>query len=90
MSDNISSENFVQAFPNPFVNNFSVYLHNFGATKVYFKIYDSNGRLMYNQNLSVNGSLYQQINTQLFSKGTYFFSVQTNNGFKFVKKILKQ
>jgi aminopeptidase N len=90
MSDNISSENFVQVFPNPFVNRFSVYLHNFSATKVYFKIYDSNGRLMYNQNLSVNGSLYQEINTQLFSKGAYFFSVQTNNGFKFVKKILKQ
>ncbi|HEX7457209.1 MAG TPA: M1 family aminopeptidase [Ginsengibacter sp.] len=90
MSDNISSENFVQVFPNPFVNRFSVYLHNFSATKVYFKIYDSNGRLMYNQNLSVNGSLYQEINTQLFSKGAYFFSVQTNNDFKFVKKILKQ
>jgi hypothetical protein len=90
MSDNISSENFVQVFPNPFVNSFSVYLHNFSAAKVYFKIYDSNGRLMYNQNLSVNGSLYQEINTQLFSKGAYFFNVQTNNGFKFVKKILKQ
>jgi aminopeptidase N len=90
MSDNISSENFVQVFPNPFVNSFSVYLHNFSAAKVYFKIYDSNGRLMYNQNLSVNGSLYQEINTQLLSKGAYFFSVQTNNDFKFVKKILKQ
>jgi aminopeptidase N len=90
MSYNISSENFVQVFPNPFVNRFSLYLHNFSATKVYFKIYDSNGRLMYNQNLSVNGSLYQEINTQLFSKGAYFFNVQTNNGFKFVKKILKQ
>ena len=90
MSDNISSENFVQVFPNPFVNRFSVYLHNFSATKVYFKIYESNGRLMYNQNLSVNGSLYQEINTQLFSKGAYFFNVQTNNDFKFVKKILKQ
>ena len=90
MSDNISSENFVQVFPNPFVNSFSVYLHNFSGTKVYFKIYDSNGRLMYDQNLSVNGSLYRDINTQLASKGAYFFSVQTNNGFKFVKKILKQ
>lgn len=91
VSDNISSENFVQVFPNPFTNNCSVYLHNFNAAKVYFKIYDAAGRLMYNQYSTVNGgSLYQEINTQLFSKGTYFLSMQTNNGYRFIKKILKQ
>ena len=32
----------------------------------------------------------QQINSQSFSKGIYIFNIQTDNGFKFVKKILKQ
>jgi len=90
INDNINSENFVQVFPNPFTNNLNIYLHNFTNTKVYFKIYDVNGRLMYNQNSIVNGSLFRDINTQLFSKGVYLFSIQTGNGFKSVKKILKQ
>ncbi|KAA9041671.1 T9SS type A sorting domain-containing protein [Ginsengibacter hankyongi] len=90
INDNINSENFVQAFPNPFTNNLSIYLHNFNNTKVYFKIYDVNGRLMYHQNFSINESLFRDINTQFFSKGVYLFSIQTGNGFKSVKKILKQ
>ncbi|HSQ44428.1 MAG TPA: M1 family aminopeptidase [Ginsengibacter sp.] len=90
ITDNINSENIVQIFPNPFTNNLSIYLHNFNNTKVYFKIYDVNGRLMYNQNSSINGSLFKEINTQLFPKGVYLFSIQTASGFKYVKKILKQ
>ncbi len=90
ISDNITSENFVQVFPNPFTNSFGVYLHNFYDSKVYFKIYDADGRLMYKQSFQVNGALYQEINTQSFAKGVYLFSIQTNKEFKFVKKILKQ
>ena len=90
VDDNITSENIVQVFPNPFVNSFNIYLHNFKDTKAYLKIYDAKGSLLYNENLSVNGSLYRQINSQSFPKGLYVVKIQTGDGFKFVKKILKQ
>ena len=89
ISDN-SSENFVQVFPNPFGNNFNLYLHNFKASKVYLKIYDAKGSLIVTESLSVNGSLYKEINLQSFPKGIYILNLQTDDGFKFVKKILKQ
>ena len=61
-----------------------------GMDKVYLKIYDAKGSLIVTESLSVNGSLYKEINLQSFPKGIYILNLQTDDGFKFVKKILKQ
>jgi aminopeptidase N len=90
INDNISNENFVQIFPNPFADNFNLYLHNFKASKAYLKIYDAKGSLIFNETLSLNGSLYREINSQSFPKGIYILNLKTDDGFNFVKKILKQ
>jgi hypothetical protein len=90
VKDNINDKNFVQIFPNPFKNNFNIYLHNFSSPKAYLKIYDARGSLILHQNLRINGSLYNSINAQTFSKGIYILSVQTDDGYKFIQKILKQ
>jgi aminopeptidase N len=90
VSDNITAENIVQVFPNPFLNNFSLYLHNFNSQNAYLKIYDAKGSLILEQSIVVNASLYTTINTQSFPKGIYIIKLQTDNGFKFTKKILKQ
>ncbi len=80
----------MQVFPNPFLNNFNLYLHNFTAHKGDIKIYDAKGSLVFNENILLNSSLYTTINTQSFSKGIYIIKIETDDGFKYVKKILKQ
>jgi len=90
INDDITGKNIVQVFPNPFLNNFNLYLHNFAAQKAYVQIYDAKGSLLFNENILLNGSLYTTINTQSFSKGIYIIKLQTDDGFRYVKKILKQ
>jgi len=90
INDDITGKNIVQVFPNPFLNNFNLYLHNFAAQKAYVQIYDAKGSLVFNENILLNGSLYTPINTQSFSKGIYIIKLQTDDGFRYVKKILKQ
>ena len=90
INDQLISTNSVQLFPVPFKNNLNVYLHNFSASSAHIKIYDMKGSLILNENLNLNGSSFNPINTQSFPKGTYIFNLQTSDGFKFVKKILKQ
>lgn len=90
VNDNINETNVIQIFPNPFFNNFYVYLRNFQTSNAQLRVYDVNGKLMVNKNLPVNGSLFSEINTQTFARGIYFIKIQADNGVKFVKKILKQ
>jgi aminopeptidase N len=90
INDNISGNNYVQVFPVPFGNTLNIYLHNFKSTSAGVNIYDTKGSLILKQNLNLNGSLYFPINTQLFPKGVYILKLQTEDGFKFIKKILKQ
>ncbi len=90
INNDISGTNVVQIFPNPFSNNFYVYLRNFHAANAQLRVYDTKGRLMVNKNLFINGSLFSEINTQAFARGIYFIKIQADNGVKFVKKILKQ
>ena len=80
----------MQIFPNPFVNSFSVLLHNSDAQSVSLKLYDAGGRLFYNQKSNINNSLFTTINTAALSKGIYFFEIEGNDGSKMVKKIMKQ
>ena len=90
INDQQTGNNSVQLFPVPFKNNLNVYLQNFNATSAHIKIYDIKGSLLLNENLNLVGSSFNPINTQSFPKGTYIFNLQTDDGFKFVKKILKQ
>ena len=90
VNDNISDKNVVQVFPNPFANDLYIYLHNFTEVKAYLKLYDAKGSLLLNEVLSVTNSLYKEVNMQSFPKGIYIIKIQTGDGFRFVKKILKQ
>jgi len=90
VNDDGNIENVVQVFPSPFINSFNVYLKNFNSPIAHLKLYDSKGRLMLSKDLPVEDSLFYQINMQNFARGIYFIKIQTDNGVKFVKKILKQ
>jgi len=90
INDDGNIENVVQVFPSPFINSFNVYLKNFNSPNAHLKLYDSKGRLMLSRDLPVEGSLFYEINMQNFAHGIYFIKIQTDNGVKFVKKILKQ
>lgn len=90
VNDDGNIENVVQVFPSPFINSFNVYLKNFNSPVAHLKLYDSKGRLMLSKDLPVEGSLFYEINMQNFARGIYFIKIQTDNGVKFVKKILKQ
>src|SRR6185312_15940342 len=90
VNDSISDKNVVQFFPNPFANDLYIYLHNFNATKAYLKLFDAKGSLLLNEVLPLTNSLYKEVNMQSIPKGIYIIKLQTGDGFKFVKKILKQ
>lgn len=90
VNNNVSGANNVQIFPSPFSNNFYVYLRNFTATRALLKVYDSKGSLVLNKNLSTDVSLFSEVDAQSFAPGIYFIKIQTDNGVKFVKKIIKQ
>lgn len=85
-----NTENKIDVFPSPFLNGFYINLRNFGSTKVQLKIYDSKGTLMAKNNFVVSNSLFYKVSTQLFARGVYFVEIETDNGIKFAKKILKQ
>jgi aminopeptidase N len=87
---NAGGENVIQVFPSPFLNNVNVNFRNFSNTKAHLKIYDSKGRLMLQNDLMISNSLFHIVNTQPFARGIYFIKIETDNGVKFAKKILKQ
>ncbi len=88
--DNLNGTNVIKIFPNPVADHFYVYLSNFSSQNASLKIYDNNGRLLLNKNLSINGSAFFEINSKAFATGIYFIKIQADNGVKFAKKILKQ
>ncbi|HUZ61593.1 MAG TPA: M1 family aminopeptidase [Hanamia sp.] len=90
VNDDVNGNNVIQVFPNPVINNFYLYLRNFNSTEVHIKIFDSRGRLMLKRDLPISNSLFYELNVETFSSGIYFIKIQTDNGVKFVKKILKQ
>lgn len=90
VSDNISGENIVQVFPNPFVNSFNVYLRNFSQQNNALKIFNALGQMLLSKNITTNGSLFTVVNTQSFPPGIYVLKIEAGNEVKFVKKILKQ
>ena len=89
VSDNINGENIVQEFPNPFANSFNVYLRNFTQQNGSIKIFNAQGQMLFQKNITINSSLFTEVNTQSFSRGVYLLKIEAGE-VKFVKKILKQ
>ena len=87
--DNTGAKNSILVYPNPFNASLYVYLKNFSPSVAHIKIYDVGGRLMLQNDTPINSSLFFELNTQNLARGIYFIKVQTDNGVKFVKKILK-
>jgi aminopeptidase N len=85
-----NAQNKVDIFPLPFLNQFYINLRNFGLTNANLKIYDSKGSLMLKNHFTINNSLFFTVNTQNFARGIYFLKIETDNGIKFAKKLLKQ
>ena len=85
-----NAQNKVDVFPSPFLNQFYINMRNFGSTSAVLKIYDSKGSLMAKNYFAIDNSLFYTVNTQNFSRGIYFLKIETDNGIKFAKKILKQ
>jgi aminopeptidase N len=83
-------QNVVKVFPSPFEKDFNLVFTNFNSVKATLKIYDSKGTLMLNSHFTINNSLVYPVNTERFARGIYFIKIQTDNGVKFAKKILKQ
>jgi len=90
VDENIGAKNDIRVFPNPFNSNLYVYLKNFSPSEAHIRIYDTGGKLMLQKDSPVSSSLFFDFNTQSFGRGIYFIKIQTDNGVKFVKKILKQ
>jgi aminopeptidase N len=88
--NNIPGENVIQIFPSPFLKSINVNFRNFSETKAHLKIYDSKGSLMLKKDLQISNSLFYSLSTQTFAKGIYFIKIQTDNGVKFAKKIIRQ
>ena len=88
--NDVSGENVIQIFPSPFLNNINVNFRNFNDTKAHLKIYNSKGSLMLKKDLEISNSLFYSLNTQTFARGIYFIKIQTDNGVKFAKKIIRQ
>ncbi|GAB2831443.1 M1 family aminopeptidase [Ferruginibacter profundus] len=85
-----SGQNVVQVFPNPIQNQFSVYLRNFTAPTATVYLYNTLGQLLYFKNLTiVNGSEYVEIQSRHLATGIYYFKIESSDGFRYVKKLLK-
>lgn len=87
---NNAGQNVIQVFPSPFVNNLNVNFINFSDTKVYLRIYDSKGSLILKNYFDISDSFFYSVNTAAFARGVYFIKIQTDNGIKFAKKIVRQ
>jgi aminopeptidase N len=88
--NDVAGENAIQIFPSPFLNSINLYLRNFNDTKAHVKIYDSKGSLMLKKDFQISNSLFYSLNTEGFARGIYFLKIQTDNGVKFAKKIIRQ
>lgn len=87
--DNPPGKDQVQIFPNPIRDNFYVYLQNFSGSKVSIKVFDATTRLMWKEQLQIQGSLFKEINSQSFARGIYFIKIETNDGFKTTRRVIK-
>jgi aminopeptidase N len=88
--DVINGQNVVQVFPSPIKDQFAVYLRNFTAASATLTLFDATGRLVYiKKSPLVNGTEYLEIPSQYLPTGIYHLQIKGEDGFKYVKKLLK-
>lgn len=85
----LAATNTIQVFPNPVQDQLFVYLRNYNLPNASVNIYNSTGQLVYRKNISVNGSAFEEIPFQTFSRGMYIIKVQSGSDIKFIKKLVK-
>jgi aminopeptidase N len=90
LPDIVSGQNVLQVYPNPFQNQFYIYLRNFSASTAFINLYNSIGQLVVSKKLAlVNGSEFTEMTGQHLAAGVYTVRVETENGVKVSKKVLK-
>ena len=89
VSNTNSGNPVVEVYPNPIVNPFTIYLHDFGQPSAAVSFYNMAGQLIFKQNVTlVNGSEILQPDLRNLSHGKYILKV-TAGDFKYVKALLK-
>jgi hypothetical protein len=90
VNDAIGGQNSIQVFPNPVQNQLYVYIRNYVSPNAGIHLYNAAGQLVYQKNVSINGSEFLEIPSQHLAKGMYILKIRSGSNVKFVKKILKQ
>jgi hypothetical protein len=82
---NISKENVISIFPNPNNSNFKFALNTIPFNTLEASIYNSNGQLIFNQNLSKSPSGDYNISMPNSTPlpGIYILSIVTDNGIQY-------
>ena len=85
---NISKENVISIFPNPNNSNFKFALNTIPFNTLEASIYNSNGQLIFNQNLSKSPSGDYNISMPNSTPlpGIYILSIVTDNGIQYREK----
>ncbi|MEO6819046.1 MAG: M1 family aminopeptidase [Ginsengibacter sp.] len=84
-----SKENQVEIYPNPFVNSVQLNFLHITSPKVFYKIFDINGRLISGETFSLNGYLFKEINLHYLPKGVYIMKIFSEDGVNLSKRIIK-
>ncbi len=68
----------VQVFPNPFHNDLTIHMENFGGTTVSIEVYDMLGRIVMQKTIGVDGSSEEtMLQLDNLSNGTYNVRIST-------------
>ena len=68
----------VQVFPNPFHNDLTIHMENFGGTTVSIEVYDMLGRIVMQKTIGVDGSREEtMLQLDNLSNGTYNVRIST-------------
>jgi hypothetical protein len=88
--DNSVGVNSVLVFPNPIRDRFYIYLRNMASSNANINLYNAAGQLVWTKNISlINGSEYLEVPSQQLPAGAYFLRINTADGFKFVKQLIR-
>ena len=76
----------LEVYPNPASNNINLVMNPATAETVKLTIVNALGKVVYSENIVLNGTTYKNINTSTLSKGLYFVNVEGKQ-YKAVQKI---
>lgn len=89
VSDNITAQNKISVFPNPFQSQILVAFRNYNLPLADVELYNAKAQLIYRKILSVKGDDILEIPTAALPAGTYFIKIKTGGSIKFSQKIIK-